>query len=223
MPESNGNLDSAMDHLQLVNGEYRVRVVVPAALRPVVGKANLTKVLRTADPAKARELAAPVIAKFKTRLSRAASAKARRRRSDDAEWYTPKAVFDAMGVEFDLDVCSPGASAVDWIPAKRHLTKAEDGLARPWSGFVWCNPPHGLRNGMQKWIDKFVEHGNGVIMLPGMTCTKWFHDFAPKARLYAVPAVQAPLYPAKARPQHHARKFPRRDWRERGDGTTECG
>jgi len=31
---------------------------------------------------------------------------------------------------------------------------------------TFLNPPYGLRNGMQKWIDRFVEHGNGVILLP---------------------------------------------------------
>jgi hypothetical protein len=58
-------------------------------------------------------------------------------RSTDAEWYTPGKVFDAMGVEFDLDPASPGAEIVPWIPAKRHLTKAENGLVTPWEGFVW--------------------------------------------------------------------------------------
>lgn len=71
-----------------------------------------------------------------------------------------------MGVEFDIDPASPGADIVPWIPAKQHLTRAEDGLTTPWQGFVWCNPPYGVRNGMQKWIDKFVTHGNGVILLP---------------------------------------------------------
>ena len=27
---------------------------------------------------------------------------------NSVEWYTPKSVFDALGVGFDLDVCSPG-------------------------------------------------------------------------------------------------------------------
>jgi hypothetical protein len=40
-----------------------------------------------------------------------------------AEWYTPAWVFEAMDVEFDVDVCSPGKSKTPWIPAKRFLTK----------------------------------------------------------------------------------------------------
>ena len=76
-----------------------------------------------------------------------------------------------MGVEFDMDVASPGCDSVPWIPAKQHLTHAEDGLTTPWNGFVWCNPPYGLRSGKQKWIEKFVAHGNGVILLPAYTYT----------------------------------------------------
>jgi hypothetical protein len=52
-------------------------------------------------------------------------------------------VFTAMGVEFDMGVASPGRDNVPWIPAKQHLTHAEDGLTTPWHGFVWCNPPYG--------------------------------------------------------------------------------
>jgi hypothetical protein len=69
----------------------------------------------------------------------------------DTEWYSPAKIFDALGVEFDMDVASPGADIVPWIPAKRHLTKVEDGLTTPWKGFVWMNSPYGLRNGMQAW------------------------------------------------------------------------
>jgi hypothetical protein len=42
---------------------------------------------------------------------------------------------------------------------------------------------------MQKWIDRFVAHGSGVIMLPGYTYTRWFHDFVSKAD-----CVLFPLY-----------------------------
>ena len=41
--------------------------------------------------------------------------------SNSVEWYTPKSVFDALGVGFDLDVCSPGLDKT-WVPAERALT-----------------------------------------------------------------------------------------------------
>ena len=87
------------------------------------------------------------------------------------EWYTPPRVFDAMAVTFDMDVVSPGADVVPWIPARKSLTIRENGLTTPWEGFVWMNPPYGLRNGMQCWLDKFIDHGDGVCLLPDRTST----------------------------------------------------
>lgn len=62
------------------------------------------------------------------------------------EWYTPAWIFEALGCEFDMDVASPGASVVPWIPAKQHIT--ERSLETEWKGFLWMNPPFGARNGV---------------------------------------------------------------------------
>ena len=67
---------------------------------------------------------------------------------NSVEWYTPKSVFDALGVGFDLDVCSPGLDKT-WVPAERALTIAEDGLTSPWNGFVWCNRSEERRVGKE--------------------------------------------------------------------------
>jgi hypothetical protein len=48
------------------------------------------------------------------------------------EWYTPSIIFEALGCRFDLDVASPGADVVPWIPADRHFTVADNGLERDW-------------------------------------------------------------------------------------------
>jgi len=80
-----------------------------------------------------------------------------------------------METEFDLDVCSPGAEIVPWIPAVRHLTRTDNGLMADWNGFVWMNPPYGLRNGIAEWIQRFIEHGSGVGILPDFTSTDWWH------------------------------------------------
>jgi hypothetical protein len=42
------------------------------------------------------------------------------------DWYTPPEIFDALGLTFDLDPCSPGPS--HWVPARQVFTKQEDGL-----------------------------------------------------------------------------------------------
>jgi hypothetical protein len=43
---------------------------------------------------------------------------------------------------------------VPWIPARKHLTKAEDGLMTPWEGLCWCNPLYGIHHGMLKWVER---------------------------------------------------------------------
>ena len=96
--------------------------------------------------------------------------------SNSVEWYTTKSVFDALGCEFDLDVCSPGLDKT-WVPAQRCLTPEDNGLTSEWNDFVWCNPPYG--RGIEHWIEKCRKHGNGLALVPARTDTKWFQDFAP--------------------------------------------
>jgi DNA N-6-adenine-methyltransferase Dam len=104
--------------------------------------------------------------------------------SGGTEWYTPPEIFAAMGnPQFDLDVASPGADIVPWIPATRHLTKVEDGLRTDWEGFAWMNCPYGKRNGVDKWVNKFVQHRNGVAILPDFTTTRWWHRATDEADL----------------------------------------
>lgn len=96
------------------------------------------------------------------------------------EWYTPRYVFDAMGVRFDLDVASPGLERTPWIPADRALIA--DSLAEDWRGFVWMNSPFGKRMGLVPWLEKFFDHGNGVALVPNRSCP-WWHAYAPRSDL----------------------------------------
>jgi len=95
------------------------------------------------------------------------------------EWYTPKYIFDYLGVEFDLDPCSPGKDIANWIPAKTHYTQLDDGLSKKWHGKVWLNPPYG--RSMPEWLSKLADHGNGIALVFSRTETRWFHKFIPKA------------------------------------------
>lgn len=101
------------------------------------------------------------------------------------EWYTPPEIFDALGLQFDLDPCSPGYS--HWVPAKKVYTSLEDGLTQPWEGLVWMNPPFGGRNGHVPWLKKFLSHGNGVGLVRAYTSAGWFHDYATKAQALLFP------------------------------------
>jgi len=79
------------------------------------------------------------------------------------EWYTPRWIFDAAGLTFDLDVCAPVAPEFRTCPARRYLTVIEDGLSVPWGGLIWMNPPY---SNPAPWVDRFAEHPVGLALLP---------------------------------------------------------
>jgi hypothetical protein len=76
--------------------------------------------------------------------------------SDD--YYTPPFICEALGLKYDMDVCSP-PNGSPWIPADTFLSLIEDGLATEWNGRDWMNPPYSKPT---PWIDKWVAHGNGM-------------------------------------------------------------
>lgn len=88
------------------------------------------------------------------------------------EWYTPKSVFDALGCRFDLDVAAPVGGPLH-VPCEAWYD--HDSLERLWFGFVWGNFPFGGRNGLEPWLDKFFDHGNGIALTPDRTSAPWFH------------------------------------------------
>lgn len=96
--------------------------------------------------------------------------------SDD--WYTPPEIFDGLGLEFDLDPCSPGAE--HWVPARKVYTIGDDGLSKPWFGRVFMNPPFGGRNGHVPWLHKFLLHGDGVAIIRAYTSSSWWHEWIPR-------------------------------------------
>lgn len=101
------------------------------------------------------------------------------------EWYTPRFIFEALGLRFSLDPCSPGAD--HWVPANRVYTMADDGLKQPWDGIVFMNPPFGGRNGHVPWLKKFLAHGNGIAIVRSYTSSAWFHEYATKAEAMLFP------------------------------------
>lgn len=83
--------------------------------------------------------------------------------SDD--WYTPRWIFDAAGLVFDVDVAAPIDPAWRTCPAQRYLTPADDGLTCEWDGLVWMNPPYSR---VRPWAERFAAHGNGLALVPGV-------------------------------------------------------
>lgn len=93
-------------------------------------------------------------------------------RSTSDEWLTPPALLAALGV-FDFDPCAPVNPP--WQTAATMLTIVDDGLAQPWHGRVWLNPPFG--RGVARWLARLVEHGDGIALLPARTETQPWHRY----------------------------------------------
>lgn len=94
------------------------------------------------------------------------------------EWLTPPELIKALG-NFDLDPCAPINRP--WSTAKNHFTIQENGLIRPWTGRVWCNPPYGPKTG--EWMGRCSAHGNVTALIFARTETRQFFDYIwPKAK-----------------------------------------
>lgn len=94
------------------------------------------------------------------------------------DWYTPKWIFDELGLTFDLDPCQP-EQGIDWIPAKKFYSLKDDGLKQDWRGLVWLNPPYGKFT--PDWLQKMHQHRNGIALVFARTDCRWFHDYVVNA------------------------------------------
>ena len=98
-------------------------------------------------------------------------------------WATPQDFFDKQNAiySFTLDVCATADNA----KCARYFTEADDGLAQPWQGVCWMNPPYGRAIGL--WMRKAHEsHLTGatvVCLVPSRTDTRWWHDYAMKGQI----------------------------------------
>jgi hypothetical protein len=101
------------------------------------------------------------------------------------DYYTPKWLFEAMGLEFDIDVAAP-KQGIPWIPAKRWFSQETDGLAQNWAGeLVWMNPPF---SNTTPWVQKFMQNNNGMALLV-VSRSKWFAELWDRAdAVMATPA-----------------------------------
>jgi len=80
---------------------------------------------------------------------------------DSDAWYTPSWIFEGMDFTFDIDVASPDGG-LEWLPARKFYTVADDGLLMPWEGYVWCNPPYSAPTA---WCRKWATHDPGGCLL----------------------------------------------------------
>jgi len=102
--------------------------------------------------------------------------------SDD--YYTPKWIFDALNITFDLDPASPVGGPSN-TPCRQYFTKQDNGLVQDWHGSVFLNPPFSKTT---PWVTKWLTHANGVILVP-MSKSKWFNDlWNSNATIIALPS-----------------------------------
>lgn len=88
------------------------------------------------------------------------------------EWLTPPAMIKELG-PFDLDPCSPIIRP--WPTATKHYTREDDGLTKPWRGYVWLNPPYGAET--WKWLARLSDHDpGGIALVFARTDTRGFHE-----------------------------------------------
>lgn len=96
----------------------------------------------------------------------------RAHRGETDVWLTPPEIIEDLG-PFDLDPCA--ALCQPWATAARHLTTRDDGLAAPWQGMVWLNPPYGPDT--WQWLARLADHTpGGIALIFARTETRGFVD-----------------------------------------------
>lgn len=87
-------------------------------------------------------------------------------------WLTPPGLLAQLGA-FDLDPCAPPEPR-PWATAATMYALPQDGLALPWWGRVWLNPPYGVPRIIGPWMRRMAQHGQGVALIFARTETAMF-------------------------------------------------
>jgi len=102
--------------------------------------------------------------------------------SNRTDWATPQPFYDRLNAEFafTLDACASPQNA----KCARYFTVEQDGLAQPWTGTVWVNPPYG-KGVTGLWARKAWQESQGgaivVMLIPSRTDTIYWHDYVMRA------------------------------------------
>lgn len=94
-----------------------------------------------------------------------------RSENTSVEWLTPPELVKSLGI-FDLDPCTP--ISPPFVHATHNFSIKDNGLIKDWFGRVYMNPPYG--KGMERWIEKLKNHGNGIALIFARTETKLFFN-----------------------------------------------
>ena len=102
--------------------------------------------------------------------------------SASGEYTTPRELYCRLNEEFAFTL-DPAATDENHL-CEEYYTEEDDGLALPWYGSVFVNPPYG--RGIIEWVRKCyiesLDHARVVVgLLPSRTDTKWWHEYVMKA------------------------------------------
>jgi phage N-6-adenine-methyltransferase len=107
------------------------------------------------------------------------------RGTGENEWYTPADIIHAvravLGV-IDLDPAS-SEQAQRTVQALRYFSLADDGLAQPWHGNVYLNPPYAQPH-IENFADKMIAEiaacrvTTAIMLTHNYTDTAWFQKLA---------------------------------------------
>lgn len=93
--------------------------------------------------------------------------------ANSVEYETPAVLFAPLDAEFHFTL--DGAASAANAKCAAYFTSSEDGLAQPWAGVGWCNPPWGRE--LPRWLRKAkAAAGRATTVMPARTNTTWGHE-----------------------------------------------
>jgi ParB family chromosome partitioning protein len=117
--------------------------------------------------------------------------------SGNSEWYTPSEYIEAaravMGT-IDLDPASSN-EANTVVQATQYFTAATDGLAEPWAGHVFMNPPYAAHL-IGRFTKKLADHyaagdiPEAICLVNNATETEWFRALVDQATAVVFPTAR---------------------------------
>ena len=151
-----------MPYLQIVNGKYRVRIVVPSELRPYLppphtGKANLTRALGTGNGREANRLAVAWIADFQAAITSAASVRENPHRYD---WITRYRAYHRGQNRSSPEACLFSPHPALELPETQTKPAPFDRII-----LLWAKQTNAPKKGNQTWRQSVAGLLNGSVTM----------------------------------------------------------